>query len=246
MGRRRAGLDGLDRRRRPDHDALPDHCYRLPVPAAPAGHPRYRQLRRQDHPHRRLGRRLRPDRQARRGDRHRRHRRSTRPGDRPEARRAHRLPAHRHLGHAEAGRPDPQAGAAHVRPAAADATAGPARQHRAARGDDGHRGAALPAGECAEPRRRPARDEPPAPAGARSGTAPQAHPGLRLRLQAADLLQRLLPDLQPAQRPSRNDADRADRAGRHRHRRRAQDARSTRSCSPPATTSGTRTSRPSR
>ena len=50
----------------------------------------------------------------------------------------------------------------------------------------------------------------------RPGAAAQAHPGLQLRLQAADVLQRLLPDLQPDAREPGDDADRADHADRHR------------------------------
>ncbi len=83
--------------------------------------------------------------------------------------------------------------------------------------------AALPAGAGAQPRRRARRQGAPSPADPRSGTAPQADAGLRLRLQASDLLQHLLPDVQPAQRAPRDDPHRADRTRRHRHRRRRED-----------------------
>ncbi len=70
-------------------------------------------------------------------------------------------------------------------------------QHRTARGADGLRRPALPADELPQPRRRARRPAPPAQAGPGPGAAAEADPGLLLRLQAADVLQRLLPDLHP-------------------------------------------------
>ncbi len=50
-----------------------------------------------------------------------------------------------------------------------------------------------------------------------------ADPGLRLRLQAADVLELLLPRIQQAARPPPDHRHRTDRAGRHRRQRRHQD-----------------------
>ena len=62
----------------------------------------------------------------------------------------------------------------------------------AARADHGGGGAALPPGQGAQPRRRADREAAPAQAGPGPGAAPQADAGLLVRLQAPDVLQRLL------------------------------------------------------
>ena len=186
-------------------------------------------------------------RQAGRGDRHRRDGGAADPEDREGGLGADGLPAHADLGHPEDRLPDPPAAAAAVRRTAMDAAARAPRQQRLARGDDGDRGAALPAGAVLQPGRR-ARS--PSATCAKQVADPElrreADARLQLRLQAADVLQRLLPDVHPAARHPGDDADRADHADRDRHQRRDRDARSTPSCSRPASTCGTRTSRRSR
>ena len=94
------------------------------------------------------------DRQAGGGDRHRRDRRTADPGDRRRGVRAHRLPAHPDLGDPEDRLQDPAVAAAPVRRAAVDPAARAPGQQRLARGVDGVRGAALPAGPDLQPRRQ--------------------------------------------------------------------------------------------
>ena len=86
----------------------------------------------------------------------------------------------------------------------------------------------------------------PVPPGARPGAAPQAHARLLVRLQAADVLQRLLPDVHQAARPPRDRARSTASTRPASSPPTASGPRSTCSCWPPASTCGTSTSRPSR
>ena len=71
---------------------------------------------------------------------------------------------------------------------------------------------ALPRRRAAGQRGGTARAPAPAPPGPRPGGARQADPALRARLQAAELLQPVPADLQPAQRRARDGLDRDDHA----------------------------------
>ena len=156
-------------------------------------------LRRQGHPHHRLGRRLRPGRAPDRHHRHRRHRRPAHPRAGQDGRRADRLSAHPDLGGAEDRPPVRRAGQAAVRPGSADAARRPSGDRRRSTRSSSTCGAALPEVRIGSTSRAsdlaqdaPLRLDP------RQGAAGQADPGLRLRLQAADVLQRLLPHASPS------------------------------------------------
>ena len=116
-------------------------------------------------------------------------------------------------------------------------------QHQRARADHGRRRAALPPGQGVQPRRRAAREAAPAPPGRRPRAAPQADAGLLLRLQATDVLQRLLPRVHPRRtstsRPRRSSGSRRPASSSPT----AASVESTCWCWPPASTCGTPTSR---
>ena len=114
-----------------------------------------------------VGRHGRPDRQAGGRDRDGRHRRTADPRDRRRRLRADRLPAHAHLGDTEDRLPHPQGPAATVRRGAVDPAGRAQGQQHVARGDDGHRGAALPPGAGLQPGLQP---------GSRNGTCASRWP----------------------------------------------------------------------
>ena len=104
------------------------------------------------------------------------------------------------------------AGEAAVRQGAADSAGDPLADRRHLRVHH-LRGRASPLPAAAEHRRlrpgqdAPVRDDP------RQGAAPEADPGLRLRLQATHILQRLLPHVHQTARAPADQRDRAHRAG---------------------------------
>ena len=194
-------LAGRAGRRRDADRALPDHRDRLPVPAEGARHPGHRPSFAgkvihttawdDDYPTRGP---------PGRGHRHRRHRRPAHPRTGQEGRRPHRLPAHPDLGGAQDRPAFRRAGQAAVRPGAVDAARHPLADRFDLRVHDQHRGDASPALPPAQHRRSGPVEDPPLRVDPRQGAAPQADAGLRLRLQAADVLQRLLPRVHQAAR----------------------------------------------
>ena len=113
----------------------------------------------------------------------------------------------------------PRVAAGGVLAAAPDPAGRAARRHGDPRGDDGLGSPALQGGPGGQPDLRAGVPGAPSPPGQGPAATAQAHPRLHLRLQAADVLQRLLPDLQQAARAPGDDPHRADRRVRHRHLR---------------------------
>ena len=145
-----------------------------------------------------VGPRRRPGRQAGRDHRHRRHRGAADPRAGRAGRPPHRLPAHADLGDPQARPQDAAAGAAGVREGAVHPAVGTQDQHRAARADHGRRRSCTTASAKVFNRdRRADRQAAPAPAGRGPRAAPQADARLLVRLQAPDVLQRLLPHVHP-------------------------------------------------
>ena len=235
--RRRAAPLAPDHGGGPETDrALPGRRDRRLHPAQATRDRRARLVRGHGDAHGALGPRAGPARPPRGGDRHRRLGGPGDPLDRARGREAGRAAAHADLVPAQARR---AAGPAAVRRLLERV---PGAQAAARAAQPGlRRGQLSPAG--ALPRRRAAgerggtaRAQAPAPLGPRPGGARQADAALRARLQAAELLQRVPADLQPAQRRARDRRDRDDHADRSAPWT-APSTRSTCSSSPPASRS---------
>ena len=171
------------------------------------------------HAHRPLGPRPGPARQARRGDRHGRLRGPGDPRDRARRRASDGVPAHADLVPAEARRRRSTDPCRRSSAACRAASAG-ARHLPVVRRAELPDRRPLPPQAAARARVRGDRAQ--ATSASRSGTRScgQADAGLRDRLQAAELPQRVPVDLQPRQRRARDDADRPHRRARDRDRRR--------------------------
>ena len=155
----------------------------------------------------------RPHRRARRGDRLGGERRPVHPPDRTGCRTAHGVPAHGELGASERGRPLHPRAARGSPPRPVDrrrptpGAVGPGRD-----GHGVHRRGRPRRSRAHRPGRHRRRRRP-----RRAGQAP---PDAPVGLQASAVRQRLLPDLQPAQRRAGHRRDPAHHPGRCGHRRR--------------------------
>ncbi len=193
-----------------------------------------------------VGRRRRARGQADRHHRHRRDRRTADPQAREGGRPPDRLPAHAHLRQPQARRQRAGPGAQGVRPGPADPEGGATGRHLDPRGDDGRRRAALPEPAVGQRGRQGGLRAAPQAPDQGPGAPGEADARLRLRLQAPDVLQQLLPGVHQG-RTSTSRRQRSTTSTRPGSSpRTAGGPTSTSSSWPPASTSGTRTSRRSR
>ena len=126
------------------------------------------------------------------------------PGAGQGSRRANRLSAHADLGHAQVRCGVPARGATAVRQGAAHPARGAVVHRRQPGIHDGRHDVELPALQMGQQGHSSALQGLSAALGARSRVVTKAQPGFRLRLQAADDLQRLLPGVRQAPRTSGN------------------------------------------